>query len=226
MIASRSVMSARSKWVTWGISVAESVMRSAMVRRRCESGARSTGPHCSKRGSGGASRPTRGQRLGRARRRGGPRGAAPARRCACGPAAAARTSSSATRPPGPVPRTAREIHAQLAGQPPRGRGRGHRAFGASGTERGASGGARPRAGAAAGGRVGRGRRRCRRAPAGRRRGGRRRRRIARSVTSTAPTFTVWPGCDVDLLHAPAHGRGDLDLRLVGLDLEERARPRG
>src|SRR5207244_3787671 len=30
-----------------------------------------------------------------------------------------------------------------------------------------------------------------------------------------------PGGDMNLLHPPAHGRGDLDLRLVRLHLEER-----
>ena len=47
-------MSARSKWVTCGITVADSVIRSAMVRRRCDSGWRSIGPHCSNFGSGGS----------------------------------------------------------------------------------------------------------------------------------------------------------------------------
>src|SRR3989442_740717 len=104
MIASSSVMSARSKCVTWGTSVAESVMRSAIVRRRCESGWRSTGPHCSNLGSAGGVMPTGARGFATA-------GAAGAGRSATGwegagcrpPAAAARTSSSVTRPPGPVP---------------------------------------------------------------------------------------------------------------------------
>ena len=111
-------MSARSKWVTWGIRVADSVMRSAMVRRRCESGARSTGPHCSKRGSGGRLEPDGGQRLGgprgRGGRRGGARGAGRRRRGRRGrrcPRAHVVVGDAAARPaaraPRPGPRPAR-----------------------------------------------------------------------------------------------------------------------
>ena len=222
MIASRSVMSARSKWVTWGIRVAESVMRSAMVRRRCESGARSTGPHCSKRGSGGASRPTLASGLAgpaglRAGRRPSP---APRRPVAPRPRRARRRR--VTRPPGPVPRTAlrstpssrarRRVEGVAATGPSaraaaagpawerRGRGgvragagRGRLAAGAVG-----AGALRLGAGAAAG--------------SARRIGERDERRA---------DLDGLAGRHVDLLHAPAHGRGDLDLRLVGLDLEER-----
>src|SRR6266545_4170275 len=100
MIASSSVTSARSKCVTCGISVAESVMRSAMVRRRWDRGCRSTGPHCSNLGSAGGSTPTDRNGLAMASRSGACPAGATARRSA--PPLAARTSSSVTRPPGPV----------------------------------------------------------------------------------------------------------------------------
>ncbi len=108
MMASSSVMSARSKWVTCGITVAESVMRSAMVRRRCDSGWRSTAPHCSKFGSGGSVTCVASGFPGAV-------GAAGSARAARGGVVvgalttrpdAASTSSSVTRPPGPVARTA------------------------------------------------------------------------------------------------------------------------
>src|SRR5947207_1732458 len=114
--ASRSVMSALSKWVTCGITVADSVIRSAIVRRRCESGWRSIGPHCSKLGSGGACRPTvasgfAGPRSTAGRAGSWRSGAAGARGATAAglvaPATAARTSSSVTRPPDPLPETAR-----------------------------------------------------------------------------------------------------------------------
>ncbi len=41
------------------------------------------------------------------------------------------------------------------------------------------------------------------------------------VTSAAPTFTDWPGPDVDALDAARERRGDLDARLVGLDFQQR-----
>ena len=107
MTASSSVMSARSKCVTCGISVADSVMRSAIVRRRCDSGCRSTGPHCSNFGSGGGSTPTRARGLATAGAAGrADVGAGSVEGVAGAGPAAARTSSSVTRPPGPLPRTA------------------------------------------------------------------------------------------------------------------------
>jgi len=182
MIASRSVMSARSKWVTCGIRVADSVMRSAMVRRRCESGARSTGPHCSKRGSGGGSSPMAASGFA------GPAGAA-SRAAGCGRASAgaaggwapvaARTSASRMRPPGPLPRTARmstpssrasrRVAGVAATGPPAG-AVSRTGEGAAGAV-GAGGAGAGRAGALAG--TG--------AP------------LSEKVTSTAPTFTVCPG---------------------------------
>jgi hypothetical protein len=69
----RSVMSALSKWVTWGISAADSAMRSAMVRRRCDALA-PTGPPLLELRQGRRLEADGGQRLGRAGGRGRFRG--------------------------------------------------------------------------------------------------------------------------------------------------------
>ena len=162
-------MSARSKWVTCGMSVAESVMRWAMVRRRCESGSRSTGPHCSNRGSGGASMPTAASGLASAG------GSASGAGAATGEESGGRAhvvvghaAAGAGAPHGA------EVHAELAREPPR-RGRG-------GDRRTVDAGAlASRRSTAFPARAGRGRR------------VRRRRSTSAKVISTAPTFTVWPG---------------------------------
>src|SRR3989442_7445953 len=81
------------------MSVAESVIRSAMVRRRWDRGFRSTGPHCSNFGSAGST-PTDRSGLATASCSGACPAGATGRRSA--PPLTARTSSSVTRPPGPV----------------------------------------------------------------------------------------------------------------------------
>src|SRR5206468_3773471 len=81
------------------MSVAESVIRSAMVRRRWDRGFRSTGPHCSNFGSAGST-PTDRSGLATASCPGACPAGATGRRSA--PPLTARTSSSVTRPPGPV----------------------------------------------------------------------------------------------------------------------------
>ena len=107
------------------MSTAESVMRSAIVRRRCDSGWRSIGPHCSNFGSGGGSTPTAASGL-----------AAPAGRPAARAAGAggAWRGSAAARadvvvghaPTGPVAAHRVQIHPELAREPPRCRRRRHR----------------------------------------------------------------------------------------------------
>ena len=209
MIASSSVMSARSKWVTCGTSVAESVMRSAMVRRRWESGCRSTGPHCSKRGSGGGSRPMAasglagppgaGSRVAAGLR---PRGARGGRRAGPGRGADVGIEHAAARP---AAADRAEVHAQLAGEPAGGRRRGHRA----------AGGRAPRAGGGAVGAVGAG------AVLGGAAVAVARGAVVGERDEHGADLHGLPRRHVDLLDPAADGRGDLDLRLVGLDLEQR-----
>src|SRR5947207_1030380 len=201
--ASRSVMSALSKWVTCGITVADSVIRSAIVRRRCESGWRSIGPHCSKLGSGGACRPTvasgfAGPRSTAGRAGSWRSGAAGARGATAAglvaPATAARTSSSVTRPPDPLPETARRSTPSSRAS--------RRVAGVAGTG--------PSVTRAAGGGVAR-------APAA---GVAWRARpsvgavfvpgvadASPNETRTCPTFTVWPACTWILSTRPLIGDG-------------------
>src|SRR5262245_44149275 len=207
----RSVTSALSKCVTWGMRAADSAMRSAMVRRRCESGWRSTGPHCSNFGSGGGSRPTAASGLA------GPDGAGA--REAAGAAAAVglplapRTSSSVMRPPGPVPctprrstpssRASRRVEGVAATATPSafaGAAMLCRDDAADGGEVGAFGTATGAAGALWRGAAGAD-------------------GVAEAHERLAHLDRL-PRLHVDLLHAAREGRGNLHLRLVRLHLQE------
>src|SRR5262249_41581091 len=118
---------------------AASVILSAIVRRRWESGTRSIGPHCSKLGSGGISTATgaSGRRAGAASRAAGGGGGAGAPPPAGGGAAGGGGGNSgrgvarggahviARHSPARARwRDTAEIDAELAGQPPRRRGGG------------------------------------------------------------------------------------------------------
>src|SRR5437899_5673436 len=200
------------------MSVAESVIRSAMVRRRWDRGFRSTGPHCSNFGSAGST-PTDRSGLRTAACSGACPAGATGRRSA--PPLTARTSSSVTRPPGPVALTvsrstpssrASRLVAGVAGTGP--------------TRVPAPAGPllappEPIAGSDAG-------------------------PLPRPAVAVVDVVEIWftspprrrqrrvvecdehladlhglPGLDVDARHATAERRGDLDRGLVSLDLEER-----
>ena len=208
-------MSARSKWVTWGMMDADSVMRSAIVRRRCDSGVPLDGAPLLESGQRRWRERGGGER--RCRRGGGPRRRPPAG--ADARAAAARTSSSVTRPPGPLGGTARRSTpssraslrvAGVAGTGPlRARGGSRRGGRSGGRCGGCDGGASTAAG-----------RELRRSP---RPGGAASRPALRigEGHEHRPDLHRLAGLDVDLLDAPAHRGGDLHLRLVRLHLQQR-----
>ena len=204
MSASSSVMSARSKWVTWGMIAADSVMRSAIVRRRCDSGARSTGPHCSNRGSGGASAAGA---SGVAAAAAGLGGAAARRGRSRGSGAHVVVGDAAARA---ARRHRAKIDAQLARQPARGGRRGNglasgrRAAGATDGGGATAGGAAMAGDAATDGDAA-----ADRPVAAERGSGAATVPLTASakVTSTAPTFTVWPGSTWILSTRPPIGDG-------------------
>ena len=220
-IVSSSVTSARSCWVTCGITAQASDRCSALRRRIPRSGSRSTGPHCSNRGSGGsATGPARGRGGldaggGRARPGRPPaartpaslaRLAAPGRPARGGPDVVVGDPPARTGPADPA-----EVHAQLAREPAR-RGRGGRRQPGRGRGRGRSGrrtgsGRRAR-------RPSRGRAGAAGAAAGDGAPG-----VGEAQEDRADLDPL-PGLDVDPVDPPAERRGQLDLRLLGLDHED------
>ena len=186
--------------------------RSAMRAAEARSGSRSTGPHCSNRGSGGrATGPARGRAVHRRAGAGAASGAAapPGRRgrrrrvarrrraAAAGRSRGGRaTSSSVTRPPGPVPRTApRSTPSSRA----RRRVEGAAAGGVRARPR-APGAPWPRRAAAA-------RRRRRRGSRGRRRPAAARRPASREAQQDGADLDPLPGPDVDPSTRPPNGEG-------------------